>query len=847
MKHVVIVESPAKCKTIAKYLGKDYVVLASFGHIRDVPSQDGMVQPDNDFAITYQISKDSTKHIKAISDAVKKADSLILATDPDREGEAISWHVLEVLKQKKAIKASTEVSRVSFTSITKEAVQQAMQSPRQIDMDMVNAQQARRALDYLVGFTLSPVLWRKLPGSKSAGRVQSVALRLVADREHEIEQFDPQEYWRITAQFKADGKMFEAQLVEAEGKKLPKMGIKNEADATRILAGLEGANFSVAEVEKKQSRRNPPPPFTTSTLQQEASRKLGFNAKRTMMTAQKLYEGIQIGGETTGVITYMRTDAVHLAPEAIGQARDVIAKQFTPQHLPEAGRQYKGKNKNAQEAHEAIRPTDPRRTPASLAQYLNDDQRKLYELIWKRMIASQMTPVVLDQVAASIIADDRPGTFRATGSTVAFDGFYAVYKEGADDVADDAQKDEEILPPLKQGMNLPLASTKDKNPLPTQHFTKPPPRYTEASLVKKLEELGIGRPSTYAAIISVLQERDYVRLENKRFVPESRGRLVTAFLASYFPRYVEYDFTATLENKLDDIADGKLNWTEALRAFWQPFNANVGEAMELKIADVIDALQVELDEFLFPGEGESDARRTCNKCNEGKMGLRLGKFGAFLGCSNYPDCNNTTQLDGSAASNDNGGAGGDGQEYPRELGHHPEHKVPVSLRKGPYGVYVQLDEEGVKKPKRQGLPKGMSPADVTLEVAVNLLSLPREVGEHPETGKMITASIGRYGPYIAHDGAFVSLKGDDDVLTIGMNRAVDLIASNPKKGGGATAEPLKELGNHPKTGKPIVVLKGRYGPYFKFGKKNISVPKKVELDDFTLDDALKLIEAKKKK
>ncbi len=845
MKNVVIVESPAKCKTINKYLGKDYTVLASFGHIRDLPSKDGSVRPDDDFAMEYEVSADSKKHVKAITDAVKNADSVILATDPDREGEAISWHVLETLKQKKALK-DQQVQRVTFSSITKKAVLDALDHPRDIDLALVNAQQARRALDYLVGFNLSPVLWRKLPGSRSAGRVQSVALRIICDREAEIEAFKSDEFWQVHGIFEADGNSFQARLTHADGIKLQKLSLNNEASATSVLAALNNANYHVAKVETKQVKRHPYAPFTTSTLQQEASRKLGFSAKQTMQVAQKLYEGFDIGGETSGLITYMRTDGTDIAPEALFAARDLVESKYGKAYLPEKPRTYSKKAKNAQEAHEAIRPTDPKRLPESVKKYLNDAQFKLYDLIWKRLIASQMESVVMDQVSADIVTDNQKYIFRATGSTIRFDGFYKAYREGWDDKATD---DDEgvILPPLteKQSVTLGKVAKDDKNPnaenpFATQHFTQPPPRFTEASLVKRLEELGIGRPSTYASIISVLQDRDYVTLEQKRFNPEPRGRIVTAFLHNFFPRYVEYNFTATLEDELDVIASGEMDWKESLRRFWGDFSLCVDAAMELKIEQVITEINRELEHLLFPGDAPLEERRTCPSCADGTLSLKLGKFGAFIGCSNYPDCRHTTQLSGNATENESAGKTLEGTKI---LGSHPETGDDVSLRKGPYGFYVQLGEaaDGAK-PKRSSLPKGMNAENVTLEQAVSLLALPREVGIHPETGKKITANNGRYGPYIQHDKKFISLKGEDSVLTIGMNRAVTLIAeAAEKKPRGA--EPLRQLGEHPDGGE-IAVYDGKYGPYVKHKKTNATLPKNVTPEDVTLEQAVELIKAR---
>ncbi len=844
--HVVIVESPAKCKTINKYLGKDYTVMASFGHIRDLPSKDGSVRPDADFAMDYQISSDSKKHVNEIAAAVKNASSLILATDPDREGEAISWHVLEALREKKALKKDTKIERVAFSSITKEAVKTAIANPRELDMDLVNAQQARRALDYLVGFNISPVLWRKLPGSKSAGRVQSVALRLICEREHEIEIFKEQEYWDIKADFQTPASdKFSAMLTHVEGQKLEKFALPNEGAAKKIEAVLGDKNYAVTSVVKKQSKRRPYAPFTTSTLQQEASRKLGFSAKRTMMTAQKLYEGISLGGETTGVITYMRTDGVTVAPEAVERARGYIAKEYGDTFLPQKPRYYATKQKNAQEAHEAIRPTDPMRTPQSIRSYLEDDQFKLYDLIWKRLIASQMEDVVLDQVAADIVTDDGYATFRANGSTIVFAGFYKVYREGTDD-EDGAESDEKTLPPLNEGDAQSLLEVDA-----AQHFTQPPARFSEASLVKKLEELGIGRPSTYAAILSVLQEREYVTLDKKRFIPEMRGRLVTSFLTSFFTKYVEYDFTAELENELDAVSAGTLDWKEALRQFWNDFSVSVKSAMDLEFNQVISELNRELELLLFPGEGDIAQRRKCPKCSTGEMSLKLGKFGAFLGCSNYPECNHTIQLAASGGDDKDASAAANAGFETKSLGTDPESGLEITLRKGPYGFYVQLGEavSGDKKakPKRASLAKGKNPEELTLEEAITMLSLPRTLGIHPETGKEIEANVGRYGPYVKHDGKFVSLKPEDDVYTIGLNRAVTLIAEAPKKAG---SEPLRSLGEHPDGGGELAIYDGRYGPYVKHGKINATIPKTMDKDSLTLEEAVELVaqqKAKKKK
>lgn len=840
--HVVIVESPAKSKTINKYLGNDYKVLASFGHIRDLPSKDGSVEPDNDFAMHYEVDADSKRHITEIANVAKTADSIILATDPDREGEAISWHVLEALRGKKAIKKDAVIQRVVFNEITKKAVLDGVANPRELDMDLVNAQQARRALDYLVGFTLSPVLWRKLPGSRSAGRVQSVALRLICERESEIEAFISQEYWTIAAEMEASNKaMFTAQLTHLEGQKLDKFAIPNEADATRIAARMEGQNYTVQSVEGKQVRRNPQPPFTTSTLQQEAARKLGFGAKRTMMIAQKLYEGFDIGGETVGLITYMRTDGVTVSQDAITQSRKAIARQFGDNYVPEKPRQYTTKAKNAQEAHEAIRPTDLYRTPEQMAKILNDEQLKLYTLVWKRMMASQMESAVLDQTSVNLLSDDKYAQLRATGSVIRFDGFLALYKEGKDDEKED-DDNSRLLPPIQENESLPARAIK-----PAQHFTEPLPRYSEASLVKKLEELGIGRPSTYASIISVLIDREYVRLDKKRFHPEERGRIVTAFLESFFKRYVEYDFTANLEEQLDEISAGKIEWKEVLRGFWNHFHPRTDEVLQLKNEEVLRAVDDILAPHLFPATEEGNDPRSCPKCDDGQLGLRLGKFGAFIGCSHYPECNFTRQI-GTGEGGADAAAGGavDGEEYPKMLGVDNESGHEILLKKGPYGLYVELSD-GSKKPKRVSIPKDLPPENVDIARAQELISLPREIGKHPESGEPILAGIGRYGPYVQHGRTYASLANTEEVFSVGINHAVTLIADKESGAGKkAAAEPLRVVGTHPDGGE-IALYEGRYGPYVKHGKINASLPKGADMEKLTVDEAVKLIADRKAK
>ena len=837
--NVVVVESPAKAKTLERYLGAGFTVLASYGHVRDLPAKDGSVRPDEDFAMTYQIEARAAKHLAAIAKAVKGADTLYLATDPDREGEAISWHVAQALDERRALEGVT-VKRVAFHEITKSAVLDAMAHPRELDMDLVNAQQARRALDYLVGFTLSPVLWRKLPGSRSAGRVQSVALRLVCQRETEIEAFRPREYWTVETDFATPGgDGFMARLTHLDGAKLGKHDLGDEAAARAAAETIEAREFAVAVVEAKQTRRHPAPPFTTSTLQQEAARKLGFAAKHTMQVAQRLYEGANLGGEMVGLITYMRTDSVNLAREALSACRGLIAGDFGPPYLPDAPRAYRSPAKNAQEAHEAIRPTSFARRPATVASHLDADQRRLYELIWKRAVASQMESALIDRVTADIASPDGAATLRATGSRIAFDGFLKLYREGRDDTGAGGRDDDDnrMLPALARGDRLGRGAVR-----PDQHFTEPPPRFTEATLVKRLEELGIGRPSTYANILSVLQERDYVRLEKKRFIPEDRGRLVTAFLESFFARYVEYDFTADLENQLDEVSNGRVDWKTVLRDFWGAFIAKVDETKELRVADVLTALDKVLGPHLFADDGSGTDRRACPSCEDGRLNLKLGKFGAFVGCANYPECRYTRPFNG-------GGAGGaDGADNgPVALGDDPASGLAVSLRKGPYGTYVQLGEQaGDDKPKRVSLPKTQDPADVDLEVALGLLSLPRDLGAHPESGEPISAGIGRFGPYLKHGKAFVSLPAADDVLTIGLNRAVILIAENKAKGGRRGAAALREIGPHPRDGEPVKVMDGRYGPYLNHAGLNAPLPRDATPESITMEAAVAQIDERGK-
>ena len=877
--NVVIVESPAKAKTINKYLGPEYAVLASYGHVRDLPAKDGSVKPDADFQMDWEVDPKAQKHLKAIADALKGAKRLFLATDPDREGEAISWHVREVLGERKVLNG-VDIKRVVFNEITRDAVLDAFAHPRDLNKELVDAYLARRALDYLVGFTLSPVLWRKLPGSRSAGRVQSVALRLICERESEIENFRSQEYWTIEGTFRTDaGETFTATMTHLRGAKLEKFDLPDQVAATAAVEEALARHYHIGQVERKQTKRNPAPPFITSTLQQEAARKLGFAAKQTMRIAQRLYEGVAVGGETVGLITYMRTDGVQMAADAVTACREVITAEYGEPFLPEKPRFYKTKVKNAQEAHEAIRPTDVRRRPEDLKPYLDAEQYRLYKLIWQRTIACQMASALIDQTAADVVADDGRIVFRATGSIVAFPGFLRVYREGRDDPEPDAKaKSAESQPPGDAERVLP--DLKPDEPVqtdaitPEQHFTQPPPRYTEASLVKRLEELGIGRPSTYASIISVLQERKYVRLEKSRFHPEDRGRLVTSFLTSFFERYVAYGFTAEMEEKLDDISGGRIDWKRVLGEFWGDFSNAVDGTKGLRIKEVLDALDTLLGPHFFR-EGESGRDpRACPACADGRLSLKLGKFGAFIGCSNYPECRYTRPLvpvTGEEAEAEQAVAGNGG----RTLGADPATGLPVVLRKGPYGYYVQLGdvttENGTEnhadnaedgdtktktkakskskakasakpKPKRASLPRGVDPQSISLEQAVGLLSLPRQLGPHPESGEMISAGLGRFGPYLKMGDIYVSLKGDDDVLSVGLNRAVDLLAK-----AAGSKKPGRVLGDHPADGKPVRLRAGRYGAYVEHGTTRATLPASVDEQTLTLDAAIELLTAKASK
>jgi DNA topoisomerase I len=834
MSDVVVVESPAKAKTINRYLGGGYTVLASFGHVRDLPPKDGSVRPDQDFAMDWESDARGDKQVGAIAKALKGAKTLYLATDPDREGEAISWHVRAMLEDKKALKG-VEVHRISFNEITRNAVRYAIAHPRELDQPLIEAYMARRALDYLVGFTLSPVLWRKLPGSRSAGRVQSVALRLICDREAEIEVFRAREYWTIEALFLTPaGAPFTARLTHLNGKRLEQFDLNNETLALAAKAVVEAGTFTVGSVERRRVKRNPPPPFTTSTLQQEASRKLGFGAQQTMRLAQGLYEGVDIDGETTGLITYMRTDGVQMAQEAIASIREHVGGSFGPNYLPAAPREYTSKAKNAQEAHEAIRPTDVSRTPDSVASGLNHDQRRLYELIWKRAVASQMQSAELDQVSVDVV-DGKGLKLRANGSIVAFDGFLKLYREDTDDKPEGASEDDDnrMLPPMSERDPL-----KRQKVDASQHFTQPPPRYSEASLVKKMEELGIGRPSTYASILSVLQDRNYVKLDKRRFVPEDRGRLVTAFLVSFFEHYVDTGFTAGLEEKLDEISAGSLEWRKVMRDFWAEFSKAVEQTRDLKITDVINALDQDLGPHFFPAREDGSDPRVCAACGTGRLGLKLGRYGSFIGCSNYPACQYTRRLAIDVGGDEGSETLKDGM---RVLGVHPDTGEEVTVRRGPYGLYVQQGENGEDKkvrPKRTSLARGMDGDSLTLDQALGLLSLPRDVGVHPETKEKIQAGIGRFGPYVKMGAIFGSLDKDDDVLALGLNRAVDLLAKKMAS--------VRTIGPHPGDKELVSVRKGRFGPYVQHGKTVANLPRGVAMDDITLDEAVALLAEKGK-
>ena len=816
---LVIVESPAKAQTINKYLGSDYKVIASVGHIRDLPSKDGAVLPNDNFKMSWEMHKDKEKVVKEIIGELKSADSLILATDPDREGEAISWHLKEILNSKKTI-MQKPVERVVFNEITKNAVLDAMKKPREINTELVEAYLARRALDHLIGFSISPILWRKLPGSKSAGRVQSVALKLICEREIEIEKFNVEEYWSISSIFlKNNNENFSAKLFVLDSKKLAKMDLKSEDDANEALDKIRKSSFNISKIETKRVKRNPLAPFTTSTLQQEASNKLGFGASRTMRIAQKLYEGINIGSETTGLITYMRTDGVQLSSQAIDELRNEITNRHGKDYIPQTPRVYKSKAANAQEAHEAIRPTSISRDPENMSQYLDNEQLKLYELIWKRTISSQMQSAELDETAADISNKDMSIIFRANGSQVYFPGFF-VYRD---------REDDKILPKLVENEDVDLEKADGE-----QHFTQPPPRFTDASLIKKMEELGIGRPSTYASILQVLINRSYVEKEKGKHIPQERGRILTAFLNNFFGQYIEYDFTADLEKKLDKVSDGKLNYKKLLEEFWDGFKPHLNKMSELERDKILEALENELSDLFFPKEDltkNGEPNKKCPTCSNGKLGLELGKYGAFIGCSNYPECKFTKQI----ASNQNEANDANSTFMPNDdgiLGIDPESGLNAIIKKGPYGIYLQLGDE--KKPKRTSIPKLVEAKGIDLQKALAFLSLPRLIGKHPETGQDISAGIGRYGPYLKYDINFISIPADETVINIGLNHAVVLIGENSEKLG-------KVLGDHPDGNGKVLAKSGRFGPYVEYNKIRATLPKSISLEKINLDQAIELI------
>ncbi len=816
---VVVVESPAKAKTINKYLGPDYIVLASYGHVRDLPPKDGSVNPDDGFAMTWEVAADSRKHVKAIAEALKTDDHLILATDPDREGEAISWHLQEALAS--SLKKGKTVSRVTFNAITKDAVTAAMKAPRQVDLPLVEAYLARRALDYLVGFTLSPVLWRKLPGAKSAGRVQSVCLRLIVERELEIEAFRAREFWTVAATLVTPrGQEFEARLTVLGAKKLDKFDLPTAEAAELAVQAVTSRALSVAAVEAKPASRNPYAPFMTSTLQQEASRKFGMGAKQCMNAAQRLYEA--------GHITYMRTDGIDMAPEAVMAARDEIKRRFGAAYVPDSPRMYKNKAKNAQEAHECIRPTDMAAAPDKL-RFAEKDQANLYDLIWKRTIASQMSAARMERTTVDVASADGQVVLRANGQVMLFDGFLKVYDEGRDEDGDDEGR----LPQIMQG-----EAVDKRGVTPNQSFTQPPPRYTEATLVKRMEELGIGRPSTYASVLTTIVDREYARKDKNRLIPEDKGRLVTAFLTNYFRKYVEYDFTADLETELDDVSAGDRDYKDVLTRFWRDFSAAIAETADLRIGEVLEKIDEFLSPHLYPLRADGSDPRICQVCGTGRLHLKTSRSGgAFIGCGNYPECRYTRPISGG----EDGGNGGD-----RVLGDDPD-GLPISLRTGRFGPYIQRGEatEAQPKPDRASLPKGWAADSLTLERALELLSLPRVIGPHPETGALVEAAIGRFGPYVKHESTYANLPDVEEVFTIGMNRAMEVLAQKlaGRRGGAAAAGPLKVLGDHPDGGE-VQVMPGKYGPYVKWGKINATLPKEMDPEAVTLDEALALVAEK---
>ena len=842
--NLVIVESPAKAKTINKYLGKDYLVLASYGHIRDLPSKNGSVDPDNKFQMEWEIDSFSKKYLKEITNAAEDSDKIILATDPDREGEAIAWHVKEVLDKKKLLKGK-HLERVVFNEITKKAILDAIKNPREIHLPLVEAYLARRALDYLVGFNISPILWTKLPGSKSAGRVQSVALKLITEREKEIELFNPEEYWTLTSDFtNKDNKNILSKLSLFNGEKIEKFSFKNKEEIQKAIDVINKTKFKIADVNTKLFRRNPLAPFTTSTLQQTASGRFGFGASRTMQIAQRLYQGIDIEGETTGLITYMRTDGTNISKEAIDDFRKFITNDYGDKYLPESPNSYAGKKaKNAQEAHEAIRPTDVRRKPSDIKKYVNADQLKLYELIWSRALSSQMTPAEFDRNTIIISSNDNKINFRASGSVVKFDGFLKIYQVQETD--DDAKN---ILPDVKVGEEINILKLNDE-----QHFTDPPPRYSEASLVKKMEELGIGRPSTYASIISVLSTRNYVELINKRFNPTDRGKLISAFLEKLFSKYVDYNFTADLENQLDEITSGKIEWVQVLNNFWKDFYENVGKVKEKRTREVLDLLNESLGALIFERDDKDAIDRKCKLCSSGELSLKNSfRGGAFIGCSNYPECKFTRPLSKAKAA----------AQYnlaePKLLGQN-ENGKDIYLKNGRFGPYLQYEKEkeelevkkkrGRKKKtenehlKNVSIPKGIDIDTIDLDKAKYLCSLPKILGQHPENKQDITLNSGRFGPYLKCENKSARLENVEDLFSIGINRAITLIAD--AKPGRISSSLIKDLGEHPEDKKPVRIMKGQYGPYIKYKSLNATIPEEKDPSELTMEEALILIEKRK--
>ncbi len=847
--NLVIVESPAKAKTINKYLGDDYKVLASYGHIRDLPSKNGSVDPNHDFKMEWEVDSFSKKYLKEITDAAKDSSKIILATDPDREGEAIAWHVKEYLNEKKLLKDKA-IERVVFNEITKKAVLHGIDNPRQIEPLLVNAYMARRALDYLVGFNISPILWTKLPGSKSAGRVQSVALKLITEREHEIESFKPEEFWTLSVKFKDKNKQnITASVSQLENNKIEKFSFRNKEEINKAISIINKKKFSIIDISSKIINRNPTGPFTTSTLQQTASSKLGFGASRTMQIAQKLYQGIEIEGETIGLITYMRTDGTNLSKDAVSAFRDYIKKEIGNEYLPESSINYSGKKaKNAQEAHEAIRPTDIIRTPQSVKKYLSTDQNKLYDLIWSRALSSQMSSAKFDRNTVTVTSDNNDTVCKTSGSVLKFDGFLKIYNnQNKDD-------HESILPAMTKGL-VNIESLIDE-----QHFTQPPPRYSEASLVKKLEELGIGRPSTYASIISTIANRGYAEILNKRFFPTDRGKLISAFLEKLFSRYVDYNFTAGLEDQLDEITSGKESWIKVLELFWKDFNNNVSEVKEKRTREVLDLLNDSLGELIFDKDNEGNVVRKCQLCSNGTLSLKNSfRGGAFIGCSNYPDCKFTRPLSKAKA------AAQAQLAEPKFIGKH-ENGNDIYLKNGRFGPYLQYEkilseqekEENIKKKKKKkksktevnellknvSIPKGLDLKDIDLEKAQFLCSLPKSLGLNPENQKEITLNTGRFGPYLKCENKSARIENIEEIFSIGLNRAITLIAE--AKPGRMSSSIIKDLGTHPEDGKPVRIMKGQYGPYIKYKSLNATIPEEKDPNELTMEEALILIEKRKK-